>query len=268
MGQGKEITISLNTGFLLGNYLAEIQNLLDIVSFICAGHGSVTDESYDAPMGFINVHPASNLRLSFQQAKEKSHQWLLTSFLTESVNITGGFLDETRRVCALCRLCAKKKTTGKELNAVLGDEARKFHRLGFPDKFEALRSDFGVTTNLQDHFLSLNQARNCLVHRKGIVAGKDTNEGDKLVIKWRIMQVVAKPADGTPEITLVEPKVLEAESEVYVRVVDRTKAIDVGQEILLAREELCQNIFTLFLLAQDLVKSAEFYMKTIGLLQA
>lgn len=266
MSEAKHITISLNTGALLANYLGDIQNLSDIVLFIYAGHELVTEKNYDMPIGFVNIQTASNRKLSFQQAKEQSDQWMLTSFLSESVNTTGSFLDEVRRVCALYRIGAKRRIKARELNDILGNEATRFHRLGFPEKFTALANDFGVKTELDSHFLSLNRARNCLVHRRGIVSERDTNEDGRLVIKWRVAEMVAKPIDGTPEVVLLGPRVLESETQVYMRVVDRTKAFGVGQRISLVREELCQNMFTLLSLAKDLVGSVEGYGRTMSVL--
>jgi hypothetical protein len=265
MADEKPVSICVNIGNLRDNYLAEIQNLADIVLFICAGHESVARDKYGLPLGFISVEPAANRKLTYEQAKEKSADWLLASFLRDSVDVTTSLLDESRRVCALWRVYGKKmRTKGLEWNRVMGSESKKFHRLGFPDKFRILRTEFGVHTQLETHFLSLNSARNCLVHRRGIVSHRDTNEDQRLVVKWRAGEMVARAVDGDSEVTLTEPTVLESESDVFMRIVDKTKAFNLGQKISFERTELYQNIFTLFLLACDLVRSVEDYGKRIG----
>jgi hypothetical protein len=265
MPDGDPLTISINTLGLRDNYLAEIQNLADIAAFIYGGHELTTADKYSLPLGFVTIEPAASRKLTFEQAKERSDEWLLGSLLTDSVNITGNLLDDSRAVCALLRLFSPtKQTKGAEVNRVLIEEAKRFHRLGFPKKFEILREEYGVRTQLEEHFLSLNRARNCFVHRRGIVSREDTTHQDELVVKWRTGEMVAKAVDGDSEVVLTKPEVLQSESHIFIRIVDKTKAFSVGQKISFDRDELCQNIFTLFFLARELVASVDEYGRKIG----
>jgi hypothetical protein len=265
MTDGKQLTLSINTLGLCDNYLTEIQNLADIVAFIYGVHGSATPDTYSSPLGFLNVEPATSRKLTFEQAKEKSAEWLVASFLADGVNITGNLLDETGTVCALlCLFSATKHAKGAEVNRILIDEARIFNRLGFPDKFLELRKKYGVGTSLESHFLSLNKARNCLVHRKGVVSRREADSNGELVVTWRTWEMVAKAVGGGPEIVLTKPVKLESESEIFVRVVDKSRSFNIGQKISFGRDELQQSIFTLFMLARDLVTSVDEYGKKIG----
>ncbi len=109
MTSEKHVNVSINTGALSGNYLADIQNLLDIITLVYAGQEFVGEEQYQAHISFMSFQPATNRKFAFEEAKERSSQWLLTSFLTESINATGNFLDECRKICALYRLGSQKK---------------------------------------------------------------------------------------------------------------------------------------------------------------
>jgi len=107
MSDVKEVNLTVNMGAVQGRYLAGIQNLLDVIIYIYAGHDSVTEEQYGAQRGFWAFHPAGGKRLSHADARKCSAAWLLTAFLTDSVNRTAGFLEDCRKVCALYRLTVR-----------------------------------------------------------------------------------------------------------------------------------------------------------------
>jgi len=260
MGEAK-VNVSVNTAALQGNYLAGIQNLLDVITFVYSGHSSVTEELYrEHNIGFIAFHPASNRRLSYAEAKDQSTQWLLTSFLTDSVNVTGNFLNECRRVCALYRLAGKGRVTGEELKDVSERDWNRFDRLLFPQKFDCLRKEFDIETVYERHFLSLNMARNCLVHRKGFVGPKDVNEGGKLVITLHAVGLVAESPDGREKGVLDSPRPVEGGWRICLEAgKDSHHSFDVGQRIKLEEPELYQCVQTLYYLATDLVKAIESY---------
>lgn len=259
MEEAKHVNVSINTGSLQGSYLADIQNLLDVITFVYGAAETVSEERYESHLGFMTFHPASDRRLTYGEARDRSTQWLLGSFLTDSVNATGNFLDECRKVCALYRLGGKGKVVGQEFKDIFEGDWRHFHRLGFPDKFDHLRNEFGVETPFEKHFLSLNQARNCLVHRKGIVAQRDTNEEGRLTITWRIMELVATPPGDGDEIVIGGQTQVEAGSTISVRFTNKERSFDVGERVELAVPELYQSISTLHALASSLVKSIEAY---------
>ncbi len=261
----KEVNLSVNIAALQGNFLVDIQNLLDIITFAYLGQDLVSEEKYQSQLGFMSFHPASNRRLTFQEVKEKSTQWLLASFLTHCINAAGIFLDECRKICAIFKL-GKDHISGQELNIVLGREWKKFHELGFPAKFKHLRDQYKVETPFEEHFLSLNQARNCLVHRQGIVSEKDIDENGELIVKWRTMELVVTSPDGLQEI-MEKPKVIESGGSLGYRFGDRERSFKVGQRIFLELDELYQSIVTLYFFATELVKSIERYGKDQGILK-
>jgi len=148
MGEQKHVSVSVNTGALHGNYLAQIQNLLDVIAFVYAGRESVTEEQYQSHLSFINVDPANTRKLSFQDARDHSSQWLLTSFLKDSVNATGSFLDECWEICAWLR--SNGRSFPQEFD-VIRAALKEFSKLNFPTKFRRLREQFGVETNPVRH---------------------------------------------------------------------------------------------------------------------
>ena len=264
MSEAQHVTVDMRA--LLGNYLGEIQNLLDIITFVYAGHKSVREDQYQTALSFMSFHPAANRKLSYDHAKERSGQWLLTSFLTDSINATGNFLDECHKICALYRLGGAGSLVGQEAKDVFEKDVKAFPRRSFPGKFQRLRDDFGVETDLEEHFMSLNKARNCLVHRRGIVSPGDTNRENELVIKWRAVQLVVRPPDGAEGTAIEAPTVVDEGSSIGLKFQEKARAFKMRQRITLEAAELCQSIYTLSLFASKLVESIEAYGDAQGVL--
>ncbi len=64
---------------------------------------------------------------------------------------------------------------GEDWNHRMVDEGRRFHRLGLPDKLDFFRREYQVElpADKEADLFSINRARNCLVHRQGIVGLQD-----------------------------------------------------------------------------------------------
>ena len=264
MEEQNHLSISINTVSLLASYLAEIQNLFDVTTLVVGAAENATEERYRKDLAFLTFHPANDRRLDFHQARQNSRVWLLRSFLSDSVDATGSFLDECSKVCALFRLGGKGEIKGQEFKDIFEADWNRFHRLGFPDKLDHLRKEFGVESPLEKHFLSLNQARNCLVHRRGIVAPRDTNEEGNLKILWWVVELVAKPSGEAEEIVIENPTTVEAGWSIFARATNRERSFDVGERIELSVPELYRSISTLYSFADSLVKSVESYGASQG----
>jgi len=181
----KHITIHTDTGALLGSFLGEVQKLLDVVTLAFTGLEAATESQYDGTLAFFSFHPAADRRQPFPDVKRNCSQWLLSSFLSDSVDAAGMFLVECWEVCSFYRLSTRDVVFGADYLAVRGSGKKEFHSLGFPDKLKCLAEEFQVETPLGRHFLTMNKARNCLVHRNGVVAKRDCNDVDVLTVEWR-----------------------------------------------------------------------------------
>jgi hypothetical protein len=72
-------------------------------------------------------------------------------------------------------------------------EERRFDSLSFPKKKEELSAYCPDTLNLENEATSLNNARNCFVHRRGVVSQKDINDNsNNLIVKWRTIRMDEK----------------------------------------------------------------------------
>lgn len=78
---------------------------------------------------------------------------------------------------------------------------------------------FGVGPGYPEALTSINQARNCLAHRRGVVGSEDCNDGDELLLRWWPIQFYSKTPDGKKEVVellLTEPAVGPSGASLYI----------------------------------------------------
>jgi hypothetical protein len=167
----------------------------------------------------------------------------------------GAFLEECRTIAALYRLHGN--CTGADWNKATIEDKKKFHELGLPAKIERLRKEFGVASKFEDHVLSLNRARNCLVHRLGIVSPKDVSAKGVLVVTWHALNLVAIDTATKRETVLGEPTRLESESTIAARFGPYRREFQVGNRISFTRDEHKHTMLTFYMFALKIVQALE-----------
>jgi hypothetical protein len=139
---------------------------------------------------------------------------------------TAGFLEATRRTCAAVLLSDEGVVTSDRFLEVVEEPRIKFDRRNFPDKMTELRRLYGadILDPRAEMILTLNQARNCLVHRLGVVSDRDCEEGQEaLLVRWQTITAhVRKPVGEDRPITSENPE-LEAGDSLVMKdtIVDR-----------------------------------------------
>ena len=68
-----------------------------------------------------------------------------------------------------------------------------FHRLVLLGKIKFLKNEYGLIFDdaLLQKTVSINAARNCFLHRDGLVSTQDTRDGDQLKIEWSALVFLA-----------------------------------------------------------------------------
>jgi len=105
--------------------------------------------------------------------------------------------------------------TGEEWKQRVVGKGKCFHRRGLPYKLRFLSEEHGlsVSRELQEQVLSLNRARNCLVHRAGVVSAQhDANDSGKLRVFWRKSELIASGPAGERPVTESNPILAGGES--------------------------------------------------------
>jgi hypothetical protein len=82
---------SLNLAALWSAYFRQLQHLLDVITLLQAGCSFVTEEQIESNHHFMKFQPSSSSRLPLPEARAKADDWLVKSFLRDSIEITGLF---------------------------------------------------------------------------------------------------------------------------------------------------------------------------------
>lgn len=253
----QSITFDANTLNLA--YREKLQHELDIVHFTYSCIDSYSDEKYERVETFPLFYPSKEEEMSPKVTRDACKEKALTSFLVDCVNITAGFLEECYILCYLFRIGNREildQATIDHFNTAKG----KFHKAGFPEKFTSLRDEFGVVTELEYNFMSLNATRNCLVHRNGIITEKDTDSSGMLKIMMRAIQIYQSSPDGQKHIPLTKVgDITNPGWSVGVRAVNETTTFRIGEQVTFGIEMLPNVSFTLVMMANEIVQSVDAF---------
>jgi hypothetical protein len=178
---------------------------------------------------------ADGLGLALLWARREAALWTLPGNVVR--NESGGFTLEAR-------------FTSDQWNEVIVKGGLRFDRLPLPEKFSEL-GELGVSdVGLVGDIVSLNAARNCLVHRAGIVGPEDLRDG-KLVISWRRMRASLRATDGS--IRLLEvPMRVEAGEVLQLRTEPVERAYVLGDALEISEEDFRDMAQTYVLFGQPL----------------
>jgi len=126
-----------------------------------------------------------------QNFKDEFAIWIVANGLRELIETFALFLDELYCACAL----VKAHKNMNEMNKLTKVQT-KFARSGFPDKLDALKAAFSVEPKYPEYIKTINQVRNCLTHRRGVVTQKDCNSGNSLRVAWLGADIFLKTPKG------------------------------------------------------------------------
>lgn len=178
--------------------------------------------------------------------KKRYRTWVLTSGFRDAIELASGFLDRIRPICALLKLAGVRVPKPTNLQNVMSADESKFKKYGLPRRIEYFKEKCGLKCN-PDHtqaILSINGARNCLVHRYGLVTEKDADRGGKLRIAWRRPRLFAKDKDGK-ERDMIPPCRLEPGEPLLMSFSTMSRSFNVGETISFTPQEFCEICFTI-----------------------
>lgn len=206
---------------------------------------------------------APNLKYTSDEIKQQYRAWIVVNGFRDSIENVSAFLESAHQVLSLWKLRGDHNERF-EIKASYWDEVvvngvKQFHRLGFPDKLEHIRQEHDIALNDKfiSQLISINVARNCLVHRHGIVSARDTTANNKLEVNWTKLQLVLKNEDGEKEYVLGE--VAEKDSWIGIRSMNETKSFELGTSIEFSAKEFSDITWTSFLFGEDLVSKLNAY---------
>lgn len=261
-----------------GELEISLQHTIDIVKFGLTAAEEAIEKELAYPGSTIGYSTAAKAMLSFPEAKYRFHLWTLTNGMRDAVEIVSAFLETARSACAATMLVAKTQSGSKrelsilDWNSQVQNDARKFHKLGLPDKIEHFGTKYSkvLIPESTAEIKSINQGRNCLVHRRGIVTDIDLTTPDGLLIQWNKLQLLAEGPWGTCKVgrdgkIIDDNGVPQLADQMMVRIDKKEKLFSEGDAILFDAEEFSDICFTCMLFGNQLVSKISDYAISQGL---
>jgi len=196
--------------------------------------------------------------------KDEFEKWVISNGLRELVESFGLFLDKVHTAC-LWMATNKKQLTNEDANKF----GPAFEWKGVEEKLSTLRNRFGVSTDKEKYFTSINQARNCITHRKGRVGPEDLKGEKSFRLTWWGFDVyVERP--NKERILLKPPFPKEGiffkdGGSLLLQVNDRTIEYILGDTLNLSPNDLSEICLLVRLASDDITRSTHEYAKKIGI---
>ena len=250
----KHINVQINLPAALSKLERDLQQLVDLVSIGMTGIRKVEEAEY-------KVSPFASAQqlhspLSYPEVKDEYVSWVLRNAFTDAIDRVGEFLEQCRVLATFYSL-GSATVSGEDWNRIWTAEREAFDRKGFPDKIKWLREKCGAVFQFEEHVLTLNQARNCLVHRLGLVSQRDTKEHELFTIKWHTLRIVIIDSVTGEETFVPQSEPTKNESTVNLRVGPVEKQFRIGERIRLSPEELNFTMWTFRSFALEVLKAIE-----------
>ena len=140
--------------------------------------------------------------------------------------------------------------------------------MGLSDKLAELKTRFSITTPKESYLHSINQARHCIAHRRGIVGTEDLNDGDKLRLRWWTIDLFAVTPSGE-RISLSPPIppngiLLDEGAAIKIGVVDKDRQYSCGEVFEITASDLSEICFLVRCSTDEIQASALAYVQSIG----
>lgn len=245
---------------------AELQrSLQEVICLVAAGLNSAEAIEVD------KLHLPSQIKRNFakvdgadlEKVRKRYAEWLLECGFRDAIESVSAFLESAHRVLTCWELAVKDKSGWRipreSWNKNFFPLVRQFHRLGLPDKLDHLSNKHSVEIkgSFREQILSINAARNCFVHRRGVVSALDANEDQNLVVKWSRMKLIVQNEDGDHELVIGET--IEKESTISMVFEEKQKVFPLGATITFSVDEFSELTWCFFLFADGLVGSINGY---------
>lgn len=176
-----EARLRVNLAGLSGGLHRKLQGLMNFVALGLKALERTTDEALTLPDVELPHQLSSAPELwDSERLRKEFGRWILAAGVRDAVEAFSSVLESTREILAAWSISLEGERISADLwNTRLVDEGQSFHSKGLPHKLDFLRKKYAVALppTKEEYLLSINRARNCLVHRNGIVALQDINAG-------------------------------------------------------------------------------------------
>jgi hypothetical protein len=164
-------------------------------------------------------------------------RWLFTSAFRDAIEHVAAFFEAIREADALLSLSGTSSFTHDQFVEAVVAPAATFDRRFFPQKIEYLRQKDLMPPVFDPHLLSINNARNCLVHRRGVVGAQDVDGAGAMRVSWRRPTIFSRSPGGATRPVRIGDTV-EAGTELLSEVVPVEKVFSIGEPVHFGGEDI------------------------------
>lgn len=210
----------------------------------------------------LQLLPAELPQDTVNHLKEEFGIWIVGNGFRELVETFSVFLDQVHHACAVIG-----PSKGKLTVAELAEKQSNFATQGFPNKLNMLQAGYSVAPKHPEYLKTLNKARNCLTHRRGIVGQLDCNEDQRLRVLWLGADIYIEEPSGTKHMIEDLPNgglYLPEGGDVNMRMVERERQFEIGQLVKLSARDLAEVCWFILREAQATISSAVEFAKAAG----
>ena len=257
-----DYTVQINFAALSDKLVRMLDPVIERTAFGLSAADGAAAHPLALP-GFFKVDVAQARKRSFDVVKSESATWVLASGFREAIDGVHALLEETRIACAVVDLGASGDISVEQWNEHIGGKIKAFHKEFLRPKLEFLNTTYNVTVQPDrlQQLLSLNAARNCLVHRAGIVSPEhDANVPEGLRVSWRRPELRAVGPAGERSID-ESNRLLDAGGTLQMSVSDTCKLFRAGEKVSFTAQEFSYVCLTLILFGQELAQNTVAYAK-------
>lgn len=263
MPQGRHLTIDFD--FILDIGMRGVRRAS---TFLGLGVNSARDPDFKEyqlnEISLFKVMPDVVEEGQIAEFKEHYENWIVRCALREITESFGVYLETLNKACL--RMAVSKGSISAEKAPKL---ERDFDHAGMEEKLTKLREFFGIQSVREQYFKGINQARNCITHRRGIIGAKDLGEDGLFRLNWWKIEIFIETESGieipfgSPPKT--EPIVMKEAGTVCARIVDAEKTYNRGEAVTLTPSELTEVIFLIRLTISEIFRSTIKYAQEIGI---
>lgn len=261
-GTGETTTIELDQ--ILGIALLGVRRA---TAFMGLGVNAALREDFKAfqlsNLTRIQLLPSSVPEEELREMKSEFRLWVEACGFRELIETFGAYVDAMFRVCLLFQ-GAKEQMPFPAFKATNAS----FHKEGFPRKLDILRERFNVASQSANCLVSINSARNCLAHRRGVVGQADLRgvvEG--LRVSWIGPDMFLQKPDGSEQsLNEIPPEgiaTLEG-GTVSMRFIQRDRVFKLREKIALSTRDLAEICWYFDREARSLILAVAAYAQRLG----
>lgn len=201
------------------------------------------DEWLIEPDRLFHMQFSNKVKMPVEEVKSHWKTWVLSGGFRDVAETLSTTLEEIYQILILWSLIPIGSSNGAKVKLEKMRQMEKdiaaFHLKNLPDKFSVLKKfDFVFPVDVESELLSINAARNCLVHRAGIVGERDLDKGtDSFTLKWRALDPFVKDIHGERPLSLPYQSPTEGEAFLALKLGAKEKTFNPGQHLTVSSEE-------------------------------